>query len=271
MHGMQLDTLVWRLRVLRSKSRGQLPALPWSQVPRLLAQPSENWDYNYFATPVKDGDIPGMVAYETALGRFYGRPQDRSSIGGVIVEEICRIYQRAPVEIRPGDIVVDLGAHLGAFARVALNAGAKLVVAFEANVANAECFRRTFQDEIAQGRVVLVASPVWSERCTVLFSGQGLVGQVSDEGDPRQAVTIDDVVRELGVPRVDFIKTDIEGAERHALKGAAHVLSYYAPRLAVSSYHYPEDPAVLRDIVLGFHPYQVTFDRSSKRMFCNPR
>ena len=61
--------------------------------------------------------------------------------------------------------------------RVALNAGAKLVIAFEANAANANCFRTTFQQEIAQHKVVLVESPVWSEACTVHFSGQGLVGQ----------------------------------------------------------------------------------------------
>lgn len=268
---MNLDTLIWRFRVLRTKTMGQIPALPWSQVPRLLVQPFENWDYSYFATPVKDRDVRGMVLYETAIGRFYGRPEDQSSIACVIVEEICRIYQRPPVVVRLGDVVVDLGAHLGTFTRVALNAGAKLVVAFEADVVNAECFRRTFKDEIAEGKVVLVESPVWSEPCTVLFSGQGLVGQVSEEGEPKQAVTIDDVVRELDIPRVDFIKTDIEGAERHALKGAAHVLSFHAPRLAVSSYHYPDDPTELRDIVLGYHPYHVSFDNGRKRMFCCPQ
>jgi FkbM family methyltransferase len=268
---MNFDTLIWRFRILQSKAMGQLPALPWSQVPQMLAQPFENWDYNYFATPVGGGEFPGMVLYETPMGRFYGRPEDQDSIGGVIVEEICRIYQRPPVEVRPGDIVVDLGAHLGTFARVALNAGAKQVIAFEANAANAECFRRTFREEITQGKVVLVESPVWSESCTVRFSGQGLVGQVSDEGDPRQAVTIDDVVRELNIARVDFIKTDIEGAERHALRGAAHVLSAHSPRLAVSSYHYPDDPAVLRDTVLAYHPYHVSFDKGSKRMFCYRR
>jgi len=271
MHGMSLDTLIWRWRVLRTKARGQLPALPWSQVPRLLAQPFQNWDNSYFATPVRERDVSGMVLYETAIGRFYGGPEDRGGIACVMVEEICRIYERAPVVVRPGDVVIDLGAHLGTFTRVALNAGAKLVVAFEANTANAECFRRTFQDEIAEGKVVLVESPVWSERCTVLFSGRGLAGQVSDEGDPKQAVTIDDVVRELELPRVDFIKTDIEGAERHALKGAAYVLSFHAPSLAVSSYHYPDDPTVLRDIVLGYHRYRVTFDKGSRRMFCCPQ
>jgi len=268
---MNFDTWSWRFRVLQSKATGKLPALPWSAVATMMTQPFEKWNYNYFATSLSDPDTSGMVLYETAYGRFYGRPEDRDSIGGVVVEEICRVYERAPVAVRPGDVVVDLGGHLGTFTRVALNAGAKLVVAFEANAMNANCFRTTFKDEIAQKKVVLVESPVWSEPCTVHFSGQGLVGQITDEGDPKQAVTIDDVIRELNLPRVDFIKTDIEGAEREALIGAAHVLTSYAPRMAVSSYHYPDDPSVLREIVLKYHPYDVSFDKGEKRMFCNPR
>ncbi len=268
---MNLDTLIWRFRVLQTKIMGKLPALPWSQLPRMLAQPLENWNYSYFATPVADETQPGMVLYETLIGRFYGRREDRDFLGGVIVEEIGRIYQRPPVAVHPGDVVVDLGGHLGTFVRVALNDGAKLVIAFEANASNAECFRATFREEIAQGRVVLIEAPVWSESCIVRFSGQGLVGQISDEGDAQQAVTIDDVVRELNIPRVDFIKTDIEGAERHALKGASRVLSTDAPNLVVSSYHFSDDPTVLRDIALAHYPYDINFDRGSKRMYCHRR
>src|ERR1700688_761928 len=190
---MNLDTLIWRFRVLQTKVMGKLPALPWSQIPRMLAQHFENWNYSYFATPVADEGLTDMVLYETLIGRFYGRREDRDFLGGVIVEVIGRIYQRPPVVVSPGDIVVDLGGHLVTFVRVALNDGAKLVVVFEANASNAECFRVTFREEIAQGRVVLIEAPVWSEPCIVRFSGQGLVGQVSDEGDFKQAVTIDDV------------------------------------------------------------------------------
>jgi len=267
---MNLDTVIWRLRVLQTKLAGKLPALPWSRIPRML-QPFEKWNYSYFATPVPGECLPDMVLYETLIGRFYGRPHDRDLLGGVIVEEIGRIYQRPPVAVRPGDIVIDLGGHLGTFVRVALNDGAKLVVAFEADASNAECFRATFREEITEGKVVLIEAPVWSESCVVRFSGQGLVGQVSDVGDPQQAVTIDEVIGELNIPRVDFIKTDIEGAERHALKGASRVLSTYAPKLVVSSYHYPDDPAVLQEIVLAYHPYHVEFDRGCKRMYCHGR
>lgn len=235
----------------------------------MVAQPFNKWDYRSFATPVPHDGPPGMVLYDTLFGRFYGCPQDQNDLGCVIVEQICGIYRRPPVAVRPGNIVVDLGSHLGTFVRMALNAGAKLVVCFEADPANAECLRATFREEIARGRVVLMEALAWSESCTLRFSGRGLVGHVNDQGDPRQAVTIDEVVRELNLPRVDFIKTAIEGAERHALKGAAEVLSMHGPRIVASSFHLPDDPAVLRDTVLACYPYTIRFDQGRQRMYCH--
>jgi hypothetical protein len=51
---------------------------------------------------------------------------------------------------------------------------------------------------------------------------------------------------------------DIEGAERHALRGAAKLLREFAPRLAICTYHNPEDPQLLESIVRGAQPkYRV--------------
>jgi Methyltransferase FkbM domain len=41
---------------------------------------------------------------------------------------------------------------------------------------------------------------------------------------PEQVVPLDDVLLELGISRVDFIKLDVEGAELSALKGTARLL-----------------------------------------------
>ena len=62
----------------------------------------------------------------------------------------------------------------------------------------------------------------------------------------------------IGLDRVDFIKMDIEGAERHAVAGARQTIARFAPRMALSVYHRPDDPEVIRELVLSARPtYQM--------------
>ena len=65
---------------------------------------------------------------------------------------------------------------------------------------------------------------------------------------------IDDMVKELNLPRVSFIKMDIEGAEREALKGSLETLRAHRPRLMIDSYHRPDDMEVLPGIIRQAHP-----------------
>lgn len=52
---------------------------------------------------------------------------------------------------------------------------------------------------------------------------------------------IDDLAARGAVPRVDFIKMDIEGSELPALQGAEQVIRRWRPKLAISLYHRPND------------------------------
>jgi FkbM family methyltransferase len=75
-------------------------------------------------------------------------------------------------------------------------------------------------------------------------------------------VSLDRYVEENGLRGVDFIKADIEGAEREMLKGATGVLREFAPALAICTYHLPDDPAVLEQIILEANPaYTVRHTR----------
>jgi len=56
-----------------------------------------------------------------------------------------------------------------------------------------------------------------------------------------RTVSIDDVVRDRNLPRVDFIKMDIENAQLSALKGALNTLNRFKPKLAICVYHKPND------------------------------
>jgi hypothetical protein len=71
--------------------------------------------------------------------------------------------------------------------------------------------------------------------------------------------TLDRLVEELSLSRIDFIKMDIEGAEQPALRGAFETLRRHRPVLAVGSYHKPDDIDGIPRIVLGAVPaYRMT-------------
>ncbi|MCC7328065.1 MAG: FkbM family methyltransferase [Burkholderiales bacterium] len=72
-------------------------------------------------------------------------------------------------------------------------------------------------------------------------------------------MTLDDLVDDGSVQRVDFIKMDIEGSELDALRGAERVLRRDQPRLAISLYHRPEDffaiPLFIHGLGIGYRFY----------------
>ncbi|HEY8097641.1 MAG TPA: FkbM family methyltransferase, partial [Methylobacter sp.] len=56
------------------------------------------------------------------------------------------------------------------------------------------------------------------------------------------------------IPRVDFIKMDIEGAELAALKGASESIQKFKPRLAISLYHRLSDFIDIPSEIRRLHP-----------------
>jgi FkbM family methyltransferase len=79
---------------------------------------------------------------------------------------------------------------------------------------------------------------------------------------PNQAFpvrTIDSLAATGEIPRVDFVKMDIEGSELAALRGAEKTLRRFQPKLAISIYHkfgdFFEIPLYLHGLSLGYRFY----------------
>ena len=155
---------------------------------------------------------------------------------------------------------MDCGAHVGVFTQSALDRGAAKVIAIEPEPVNLECLRRNLAREIAAGRVIVVPKGAWSSEKTItLFLGidnSGMNTMIEGAGGDAMEVpvtTIDNLVRSLHLPRVDYIKMDIEGAEREALAGAIETLRQFRPRLMIDSYHRAGDMQVLPTIIRRAH------------------
>lgn len=253
----------WRLRVITLS----IPQRSWGQIAGDVL-PARFRLHLECATEVTAGQrdtAPCAVRWDTAVGPLWGTERDGDVLLFLIQEEVVdRIYDQPPVAVRPGDIVLDLGSHLGVFTRFALRRGAKLVVAFEPDPTNLTCFKKTFAEEIALGRVVLEEAAVWnapgtlrlrrgedreSGAGTVVASGTSSADRPEGHGVIVRATTIDETVSRLKLPSVDFIKMDIEGAERNAVEGGQKTLFRFAPRMVICIYHRPDDPEVIIQLV----------------------
>ena len=208
-----------------------------------------------------------MELWQTALGKLWIPAPGKWVITHLEWESVVeKVYHHPSVHVRRGDVVIDCGAHIGGFTRLALQAGAGTVVGIEPEAANLIAFRRNLASELKNGRVKLVDKGVW-EANGKLTLHRSEVGDshsviVSPKG-PGDAVievcTLDSLADELKLPRVDFIKMDIEGAERNALRGARKVIERWKPRLAISSYHLKGDPSAICALVWECRPdYKVT-------------
>jgi FkbM family methyltransferase len=171
--------------------------------------------------------------------------------------------------IHPGDVVLDAGANIGVFTRKALWAGASKVVAIEPGPENLECLRRNFAAEIADGRVVLYPKGVWDKddvlklRVDPTDSARDTFVRQIDGAQFIDAplTTVDKLVVELRLPKVDFIKMDIEGAEQKAIMGARNTIAKFRPRMALCIYHVKGDetmvPKLVRDAVPDYKVSQT--------------
>jgi FkbM family methyltransferase len=146
-------------------------------------------------------------------------------------------------ELRPGDVVLDVGAHVGVHALTAARRlralGGGRVIAFEptpdaAAAARTAAARNGLAVEVvpaalgeADGQVELRGDPRYPSHDAGVRSqfGEGdVVARVP-------VVTFDGWARETGLDRLDVVKIDIEGAEILALRGMRESLTRLRPRL----------------------------------------
>lgn len=179
-------------------------------------------------------------------------------------------YEYGNVSMNEGDVVFDLGANIG---MSACQSAAKKcrVYAFEPNALLIDDIKK--QSEIYNGMIIPVNYACSDFVGTAVFAdneeGHNTTGKImdSDTGNIVNVITIDKFVEENNIERVDFIKADIEGAERDMLKGAANTLKKFEPKLAICTYHLPDDKEVLERIVKEINPrYNVV--HKWKKMYC---
>ena len=179
------------------------------------------------------------------------------------------VNNKVNVKVNQGDIIIDAGSWIGDFAAYASVAGGT-IYAFEPSDKTFALLQRTAE---LNSNIIPVKKGLSSTTESIpLFVNDhssisdSFMDKEADAGFERiseiEVISIDDFVRENNLPRVDFIKADIEGFERHMLEGAQETLRNFAPKLALCTYHLPDDPEVLEALIKKANPkYNVVQKR----------
>jgi FkbM family methyltransferase len=152
--------------------------------------------------------------------------------------------------MKPGSIVLDLGANIGAhtlpMARC-VGAGGRIVAVEATDYAHRKLLANIALNPVQASQItpihaLLVADPTTASRPAGLHSSWPL-----DKGEDvhptlggalkllgaANVTTVDLLVQELGLPRVDWIKIDVDGHELEVLRGASETLKEHAPTMMI--------------------------------------
>ena len=253
---------------------GRSPVCPWSRAIHSADELRTQIAYKdriLYASKLIEKDPAGYHLWDTPHGRFWIPEGSDYVLPFNLAEQERKIYGVGEQDVHAGDVVLDCGANVGVYTRESLKNGAKLVVSIEPAPENIACLRRNFAPEIAAGRVIVYEKGVWDKDDMLVMqvdpqnsaADSFIIHRPGDVETKRLPLTtIDKLVAELKLDRVDFIKMDIEGAETRALQGARDTLAKYRPRMSLSAYHVPSDPERIPALVRAAWP--------GYRMDCGP-
>jgi FkbM family methyltransferase len=187
-----------------------------------------------------------------------------------IAKEVLRIigtsegaYTHENVIIEDDDVVIDAGANMGLFSVFASYYGAKMTYAFEPQSQALEIMRRNIALNSMESKVSIVEYGLSDKEgtvemhCSSDFHASASIVMSLEGGETKaiHCITLDKWCIDNDVKKIDFIKADIEGAERLLLKGSEQILARFAPKLAICTYHLPDDKEVLTELILKANPH----------------
>jgi FkbM family methyltransferase len=175
----------------------------------------------------RDGDL---WIHETSFGYFaYQQPYLRLNLRRLDGIAKRNFFWGYTPQI--GDVVIDVGAGVGeealTFAR-AVGDGGK-VICIEAHPRTYECLNALVKYNRLQNVITIQEAVTEPCRCKAIIedSPDYVANRLDNSnGIPVSATTIDALWRRLGLERVNFLKMNIEGAERLAIRGMTETLKH---------------------------------------------
>ena len=178
-------------------------------------------------------------------------------------------FEYDKVTLNKNDIVLDCGAHIGAFTAIALSKECE-VHAFEPVPETFEHLKKNLycylSNKLYLNNTGLADAEYAAEFSIYPDSDANSMILKNDECEKvyYPVITVDQYVKNNSIKRVNFIKADIEGSERYMLLGAKDTISNFLPKLSICAYHLEDDFEVIGNIIRSFNANYIIKRKWSK-------
>ncbi|MBP9866826.1 MAG: FkbM family methyltransferase [Candidatus Pacebacteria bacterium] len=240
----------------------------------------DRYDFNGIFLPKVENTYLMNTVYDDTL-KVYTEYGDNYSY--TIVDELekklpegtyCYIGKNGEdITIKNGYTVIDAGAWVGDFSAYAAKKGAH-VYAFEPSPFNINLLQKTIEfNKNTEGSITIVPLGLGEKEEILDFyendeegntGGNSFNIQKGNGNTKLKITTLDIWAQKNEIKKIDFIKSDIEGYERHLLRGATTILKEHEPVLSICTYHLPDDKEILKKIILEANPAYTILQRKMK-------
>lgn len=186
---------------------------------------------------------------------------------GLIIDFVLEQYRYKEIlHTTKDDVVIDCGGAIGDTSLYFASKGASKVYVYEFVESSVELIKKQLKlNTHFENSVKIIENAVWEESNIELsYEDNGnstFVGEKEKYSKKVFTLSIDDMVQEQKLLKVDLLKMDIEGAEYSALLGAEKTIKKYKPKLAISIYHKKDDLYTIPKLIKKILPeYDFYFD-----------
>jgi FkbM family methyltransferase len=223
---------------------------------------------NYIKVKFPENDI---LLYQFNLKRLNIPIEIYLTTGGIHshlkIKQYEYISEDVNIKVENDDIVLDCGACWGDTALFFANEISEKghIYSFEFIPGNTTVFNQNINlNPNLKEKITLVLHPldeVSGKKLYYIDNGPAskVFSQYIPASEMTETTNIDDFFNKYELPKIDFIKMDIEGAELPALKGGIETIKRFRPKLAISIYHSMDDfvniAEYIKSLNLGYKFY----------------
>ena len=173
------------------------------------------------------GSEPIHIIHNDGVQRILCVMRPRSDDAScLLLNELYELAQWFYPSINNESIVVDVGAHVGGYTIRACKK-VKQVISIEPYGASAEILKQNIKLNSCNN--VYILQKAISDRKGYgrlkIYPGQEAMSTLNEDGNIIvETDTLDNIIQDLGINRIDFLKIDIEGSEAVAIRGMKYTL-----------------------------------------------